>query len=139
MAGEIINEAIRLAKQNGHLLVATADAQGLPHIATAAEVFALDENRVQVRYWFCPHTLSNLSANPKVSLVVWDSRHDRGYQLVGAVEKVEEDAVLDGFAAEELEQPPIPQVERSLIVAVERVLEFKHAPHNDLEIQPYGG
>ena len=67
-------------------------------------------------------------------MVVWDPTPDRGYQVVGEVEKIEEQAMMNGYSAETESRSPLPQVERKLLVKVEKVLAFSHAPHNDLDL-----
>ena len=86
-----------------------------------------------VAAWFCPGTVDNLRQNRKISLVVWDAAADIGYQLLGEVEKVEELSVLDGYVPGEEEKPPLPQVERQLLVRLEKIIDFSHAPHSDVE------
>ncbi len=76
----------------------------------------------------------NLEANPFVSIVVWRESVDRGYQLTGRVEKIEDSGVLNGYAAELEPQPPIPQVEKRLVVKVEKMTVFTLRPHSDVEI-----
>ena len=87
-----------------------------------------------VSEWFCPGTLENLQDDPKISIVAWDPEKDEGYQVIGTVEEVREVAVMDGFtpAVEKVES--MPQVERELIIKVERILEFSLAPHTDRDI-----
>jgi len=54
--------------------------------------------------------------------------------MVGRVERIEETAILDGYAPEIETAQPSPQVERRLVVKVEKVIAFSHAPHTDAEI-----
>ncbi len=58
---------------------------------------------------------------------------DTSYQLVGEVEKVEESAFLNGYAPEVEGSSLSPQVERQLLVRVDKVFGFSHAPHSDVE------
>jgi len=67
-----------------------------------------------------------------VALVIWDESQDTGYQLLGDVKEVRELSFVDGYAPEKESQPP-PQVERQLIVQVNKTLAFSHAPHSDIE------
>ena len=129
----VLEMAVALAQKLQHIFVATADEAGLPHIAAAAKLSSLGEGRVAVAAWFCPGTMANLQENKRVSLVIWDSQKDLGYQLLGETEGVEELAMLDGYAPGEEKEPSPPQVERKLIVRVERIIDFRHAPHSDRE------
>ena len=128
----ILREAVALAEKVGHIFVATSDARGLPHMAAAGRVAWKGPRRVAVEAWFCPGTLANLQGNSHISLVVWDSKADQGYQLLGEAEKVEDLAMLDGYAPS-FEKPVGPQAERRLFVRVERALEFQQALHSDAE------
>ena len=115
------------------MFLATADPGGLPHVAAAGKIGYTSEGRVSVSAWFCPGTMLNLQENREVSIVVWQPATDVGYQLLGEVEDVQETAFMDGYAAELEGMPPSPQVERTLMVRVDKVLAFSHAPHSDTE------
>jgi uncharacterized protein len=130
---EIIHSAVALGQKLEHVFVATADAEGLPHVAAAGRISLGSEGLLTVAAWFCPGTVLNLRNNPKVALVIWDEIADTGYQLIGKVEKVEETAMLDGYIPEMEGKDPSPQVERRLLIRVEKVIAFSHAPHSDLE------
>jgi hypothetical protein len=129
---EAIQKALELADKLQHVFVATADAKGLPHMATAGKLRLKSDGRVAVAAWFCPGTVINLQHNHRVALVVWDAIEDTGYQLVGEVQRMEELAFLDGYAPGTEGPTPSPQVERQLIIRVDMVLGFSHAPHSDV-------
>ena len=133
MKRETLAEAIELAEKLRYFFINTADAAGLPHAAVAAEMLCGPAGCVLVRGWFCPGTVKNLRDNPQVSLVVWDPKSDRGHQLVGTVQDVVDCAVLDGYSPRMETAEPMPQVERELVVRVESILRFTHAPHTDVE------
>ena len=61
------------------------------------------------------------------------SRVTPGYQLIGASEQVENMAVLGCWTPEVDGKISVPQVERRVLVRVDRIIDFKHAPHNDIE------
>ena len=130
---EAIHKALELADQLQHVFVATADAKGLPHLATAGKLKLESDGRVAVTAWFCPGTVDNLQDNHRVALVIWDSTGDTGYQLVGEVQRMEELAFLNGYTPGVEDSTPSPQVERQLIIRVDTVLSFSHAPHSDVE------
>ncbi len=129
-------KAIALAERVGHVLVATADAEGLPHIAAAQRLAPADEGAIAVAAWFCPGTVANVEQNKKIAIAVWDPVADAGYQLLGNVESSEVVAMLDGYAPEAERTAPPPQAERRLIVRVSKILRFSHAPHSDAEDPP---
>jgi hypothetical protein len=133
MKEESLNKAVELAKKLGHVFVATADAAGFPHVAAAAKLSIIPEGRVAVAAWFCPSTLANVHENTRLSLVVWDAVTDKGYQLLGELEKVQELAILNGYSPDLEAKSPLPQVESQLIVKIDKILDFTHAPHSDVE------
>ena len=128
---ERLKQALALAATVETVLVATADGDGCPHVAVAGKIHMLADDRVAVSEWFCPGTVSNLEKNPRISLVVWDPIADTGYQLTGAVERVEELAFLNGYLPEGEGARPVPQTERRLTVGVTRIIPFSRAPHTD--------
>jgi hypothetical protein len=131
---EILKEAVILAKNMGHVLIATADAKGLPHIAAAGRInLSSDEGSVVVEDWFCPGTMANLQANRNTTLIIWDSKTDNGYQLLGETEKVEDTAIMNGYVPGLENKPTPPQVERRLFIRVDKIMGFGHSPHTDQE------
>lgn len=130
---EILKKVERLAAKAGYVFLATADAKGWPHVAAAGRLAVTPGKHVVVTEWFCPGTTANLQANPRLSLVVWDSATDVGYQLIGEVEEIKDLGILDGYAPEVEGKTSVPQVERQLLVHIDRVIDFKRAPHTDVE------
>jgi predicted pyridoxine 5'-phosphate oxidase superfamily flavin-nucleotide-binding protein len=128
-----IEKAVALAARVGTVFVATADADGLPHVASAGRVATSPGGKVVLADWFCPGTVHNLGRNPRISIVIWDAARDEGFQLLGEVEAVKELGMLNGYRPGEGESPSPPQVERELTVRVDRILVFTHAPHSDEE------
>ena len=133
MNQKTLNQAVVLAQRLQHVFVATTDGKGLPHMAAAGKLALTLEGRVAVAAWFCPTTVANLQKNRRVSLVIWDPKVDTGYQLLGETEKVEEIAMMNGYVPGAESRHPLPQVERQLLVRVDKIIDFKHAPHSDLE------
>jgi len=131
---EILRKAVTLAKNVGHVFVATADATGLPHVAAAGKITLIpDEGRVAVEAWFCPGTVANLQANQHTALVIWDPNMDNGYQLLGETEKVEDIAIVNGYAPGLDDKSTLPQVERRLLIRVDKIIGFRRSPHTDEE------
>jgi len=133
MKPESLKTAVELAEKLEHVFVATADSSGMPHVAAAAKLNQKSKDHVTVTAWFCPGTIDNLNKNRRISMVVWNAPSDKGYQLLGLVEKIEEIAMMNGFSPEADKYPPMPQVENRLLVRVDKVIAFSHAPHSDLE------
>lgn len=133
MKADKLENVVRLAKDLGYVFIATADSRGMPHIAAAGKLECAGEQSVTVREWFCPGTVANLDVNKHVSIVAWCKESDTGYQLLGTVTKIRDAGVLDGYAPEVEQTHPMPQIEKELLIKVERIIEFKLAPHSDLE------
>lgn len=128
-----LEAALELFGRVGRCFVATADARGCPHLATASrlERVSTEGTRLRIRYWFCPRTVDNVEDNPRVSVTVWDPATDEGYQMLGRVEQVVDGAYLDGVDPRPDEEVRYPSVERVLVVVLEQILDFRHAPHPD--------
>jgi hypothetical protein len=128
-----LRKAVDLGKDLQHVFVSTSDKAGLPHVAAAWRIEQLSDERVSISAWFCPGTLSNIQQNKRIALVVWEPLSDKGFQILGEVEDVVEESVMDGYAAKLESLHPLPQVESKFIVKVEKVLQFSNAPHSDSE------
>lgn len=133
MTEKALKGFVELAERVGHIFIATANSEGTPHVAAAGKVKLNPEGNVEIRAWFCPGTVSDLELNPRISLVVWDKDADIGYQLLGETHKILDIAVLDGYAPKIEEKMALPQVEKRLLVRADKVIEFKLAPHSDIE------
>ncbi len=132
MKPETLVQTAALAQSIGHVLVATADAKGLPHVAPADNMTLIPEGkRVTIEAWFCPGTLANLQSNRQIALVIWDPKVDRGYQVVGETEGVEDVALLDGYVP--ALDSMLPQGKKRLYIRVKKIMAFQHAPHTDEE------
>jgi uncharacterized protein len=133
MNRETFENIERMSLKVGHIMIATADKKGLPHIAAATMISPVSDREVHVDGWFCERTEQNLRENPKIALVVWDREFDHGYQLLGESSGEKDIAIMDGYSPEMEEVGNFPQFERELYVKVTSILEFKHAIHNDRE------
>jgi len=130
---EKLNQAVAIAKKTQQVFIATADAAGAPHIACAGKITVEDGGYLAVTEWFCPGTVANLRKNKNISIAVWDKLTDTGLQLLGRVENIQDMAILDGYSPAFEKQQPLPQVERKLLIKVEKILDFKLGPHTDVE------
>jgi uncharacterized protein len=133
MNRETLKLAVALAADMGYALVATANKRGSPHVAVAGELLLRSGNRVLVRDWFCGATMANLNVNRHVAIVVWDKQNDAGFQLLGRTLRVEDFAILDGYVPDPDGGKAPPQVEREMTVQINRIVDFRHALHSDLE------
>lgn len=133
MKSDKLKDALRLAETLGHIFVATADSKGSPHIAAAGKLTLNSDGLLGVSAWFCPGTVANLSENRRIALVVWDAKKDIGFQLLGEVKDIQELGVLNGYAPAIEAKTRFPQVQRKLLVRLNKIIEFTHAPHSDVE------
>jgi hypothetical protein len=133
MKPQTLAEAVELAARIGYVFIATADLSGRAHLAAARRLSLDEENHVLVSEWLCPETVINLRTNRFVSLVAWDAAADRGFQLLGKLREMKDLEMLNGYSPDLEKKEPIPQVERELVVQVDQILEFKIAPHSDVE------
>jgi hypothetical protein len=58
---------------------------------------------------------------------------DNGYQLLGETEKVEDTAIMNGYAPGLEDKSTLPQVERRLLIRVDKIIGFRRSPHTDEE------
>ena len=133
MNPKTLAKAVALAEKLGHVFIATANASGRTHLAAARTLSYIPEDQVLVADWFCPETVKNLHSNRFLSIVAWEPSSDRGFQIQGELKALRDLEMLNGFSPELEKKPAIPQVERELLVRVERVVDFKIRPHSDLE------
>lgn len=128
-----LTEAVALAGRIGHVFIATADPSGQAHLTAARRMSLGPDKQVAVSDWLCPRTVENLQQNRLVSLVAWDPATDHGFQLLGKLQDLRNLEMMDGYTPELEKKGPIPQVDRELVVRVDQILEFKIAPHSDVE------
>jgi len=128
-----LQAAVELSEALEEIFLATSDAKGQPHVGVARRLTLAGDDRVAVAEWFCPGTLANVQKRPRISLIIWDRNADAGYQLLGTVEKISDVAMMDGYEAAGEPRRPMPQVERRLLIKVDKILDFTRAPHTDVE------
>ena len=126
-----VKAAIKIADKLQYFFIATADLQGVPHVATAGEMKLKNPGELEVSFWFCPKTMDNLTDNKHISLIIWDAKENSGYQLLGKVEDIQMAQILDGYIEGE---ETLPQSRWFLTVRVDTVMEFIHALHNDVAL-----
>ncbi|MBN1247004.1 MAG: pyridoxamine 5'-phosphate oxidase family protein [Anaerolineae bacterium] len=126
-------DAVAMAQARQHVWISTADALGVPHIASVGDFRVEDGGTIVLSDWACPVTLMNLKSNTSITLVVWDVNTDQGYQILGQVEDIKPLARIseDGLAEATVG-------DRELWVKPHQVYAFSHAPHDDVEAIPPG-
>lgn len=97
-----IDRALEIAGKS-LILVATADENGVPHLAAANSIDKPKAGRIAVTDWFCPETVANAVIGRPVAVVVWDYNNDTGHQIIGYIAALEQLAVMDGYLPNENE------------------------------------
>ena len=120
-----LEQAMHLAGQVQHMLLATVDETGTPRLTPVEECTPAGTDCVAARAWIDVSDLQNRCGAGRLALILWDE-DGHGYQLTGQLTRLQESAVLDGLAEIE-QQVHFPQVERTLLIQVDAVEEF-HFP-----------
>ncbi len=134
MKPDILVEAAILALKQGLVFLVTTDADGWPHLAVAGKAGLTPEKHLALEEWYCPRTMANMRANPRIAVVIWDPEADQGYQLLGEMEEVRDLGIVAGYNGGEEGDPTVPMVERQLIVHIDRAMVFRRGPHLDAEV-----
>jgi hypothetical protein len=124
---------IQAVQESTVAFVASADADGRPHLAAGENLTAVDGDHLMFEQWFCPTTLGNVARNPQVAVVVMPAAAGKGFQFLGSVVRALDTAILNGYAPT-VEKPGTPQTLTSLVVRVEAVLEFHAGIHTDVPL-----
>lgn len=120
-----LKDIIEITEKQSIAFMATADSDGNPYVTKVENIALVHHDCLKITSWFCPKTMENLMETRNISLVIWHVYQDVGFQLLGGVEKMEEAALLDGYAPEMEEKMPIPQIQWQLLVRVDRIGEIK--------------
>ena len=129
-----MDKIVKLADNVGHVIIATADKNGIPHIASAGRLRYDSKNKlIKVSEWFCSNTVANLNMNKFISIAVWDPVADIGYQLRGTLQGVYNNAVLNGYMEDE-KRVHFPQTRQELLIKVEKISDFNSEVHSDQDL-----
>lgn len=132
MEPRILKKVETLVRNVKVVYVATADKQGVPHIAVSEGLAFASRDRIVFKAWFCLKTVENLQENPKLSLAVLDPEIQEGYQLFGRMERIEKGAILNGFSPEqERRWTGYPQAEHQLSIRIKKISRLTSGPHSD--------
>jgi len=114
-------------------IVASTDDAGYPHLAAASGLRSPDGTTLIFENWSCETTLQNVARNPRIAVAVTAADGQAGYQIVGRVRRLFEEAILNGYAPD-LEKPGTPQALIQLVIEVEKVMEFSVRMHSDRDV-----
>lgn len=132
----MISEAMRQFIEKTPLVyVASADADGNPHLAAGKHLTVSNGSLLVFENWFCPVTLHNITRNTHVAVVVLTPGGESGYQFIGRVVKPHDDAALKGSSAELIPPETVPALTR-FMVQVEKIMDFSMGIHFDIPILP---
>jgi predicted pyridoxine 5'-phosphate oxidase superfamily flavin-nucleotide-binding protein len=126
-------EIKRFVEAQGVATVASADAEGRPHLALGSGIKVLDDEHLLFENWFCQTTLRNVEQNQRVAVAVMAHDSASGYQFIGSVVHGFDVAMLGGYTTSELPVSDL-QVLTRLVVRVEGVLAFCSGIHSDLTV-----
>ena len=129
----ILNRIKDFIKKVEYFYVATSDRKGEVHIAVAKDlIFLPDNEHVAFKSWFCKKTLENISENPNISIAIYNSKSDTGYQIIGKAVSKNVVAVLNGYAPElEKVEKKYPQEEYQLKIKMINVMDLHRINHSD--------
>ncbi|MEP9410449.1 MAG: pyridoxamine 5'-phosphate oxidase family protein [Candidatus Brocadia sp.] len=113
--------------------VATSDQKGETHLAVAKDlIFLPDNEHIAFKSWFCNKTIENIQKNPNVSIAIYDTKSDTGYQIIGKAVSKTVVAVLNGYAPElEKVEKEYPQEEYQLKIKIINIMELHRIAHSD--------
>jgi predicted pyridoxine 5'-phosphate oxidase superfamily flavin-nucleotide-binding protein len=127
-------EIKRFIEAEGVATVASADADGRPHLAVGSGLKVLDDEHLMFENWFCPTTLRNVEQNRQVAVAVAMSGAASGYQFIGRVVHGADLALLGGYTPSALPAGDL-QALSQLVVRVDEVLAFCTGIHSDLPVR----
>jgi hypothetical protein len=132
MEPSLVQEMRNLVDENRAVYVATANSEGVPHIAVEHGLTLLDEQHLVFRSWFCLRTIENLDQNPQLALAILDPVTQDGVQVLGEMERIERGATLNGFSLEgEKQWAGYPQSEHQLLIRITKIFRLSTGPHSD--------
>lgn len=113
----------------GVATVASADAEGHPHLALGGGIKVLDAAHLLFENWFCQTTLRNVELNQRVAVAVMAP------EFIGSVVHGDDMALLDGYTPGRVPVSDLQALTR-LVIRVDEVLACCSGIHSDL---PVGG
>lgn len=131
-----IPEAVKELLEKANIIyVGTSDRDGIPHLAAGERIVVSDGGEVKLEAWFCIKTVENLMSNPNISIATIDPATKDGFQLIGKVEGIEDNLMMDGFVPDlEEKWAGISTTEYTITVSVTHVLKFITGTHSDLPL-----
>jgi len=126
-------EIKRFVEARGVATLASADADGCPHLALGNGIKVLDGEHLLFENWFCQTTLRNVERNQRVAVAVMAAESATGYQFIGSVVHGSDMALLDGYTPGRVPVSDLQALTR-LVVRVEEVLAYCSGIHSDLPV-----
>jgi hypothetical protein len=127
MNAKNLERAIALGKKIEHFFIAVLGSDGFPYMNSARLIEQVEDNQLAIEEWICPLTVTHLSENAKMAILIRDPATDDGFEILGEVLMFESQAFLNGFVPEVEESAYLPQVKRKLIIRAEKITAFSHA------------
>lgn len=94
---EQVKEAIATIRP---ALIATAGKSGKPNVSPKCSFRVLDDEHVMFAEVHSPRTIANISENPQVAVILYDSASRKGCRIWGTAEVHSSGALLDAMNKE---------------------------------------
>lgn len=129
----ILNQIKNFSKRLELFYVATTNQKGEVHLAVAKDLtFLPDSEHVAFKSWFCKKTIENIHENPNISIAIYDTKADTGYQIIGKAVSKKVVAVLNGYSPElENVEKEYPQEEYQLKIKIINIMDLHSVAHSD--------
>jgi len=129
-----LKEVISFSKNIEYVFISTSGKEGVPVIDTVKTIELISGNKILIKEWLCDCTAINLNENKNCNLLAWDEETDAGYQLTGKVSEMQTLAFLEGYEVGQKDSKTLPQVLWRIIIDIESVGEFSHAPKERIRV-----
>lgn len=107
---------------------ATADADGNPNVVFVTFLKIVDDETIHIADNFFNKTAANLKANPRVSIVGYDSESKKSFQVKGSVDIVTEGPVYEDVKAWVHAKSKALPMKAAVVMHVEEIYNAMYGP-----------
>jgi predicted pyridoxine 5'-phosphate oxidase superfamily flavin-nucleotide-binding protein len=108
--------------------IATADSDGKPNVVFVAFLRIVDDETIHIADNFFNKTSANLSENPQISIVGYDSEADRSFQVKGRADIVTDGPVYEDVKAWVHAKNKALPVKAAVVMHVEEIYNALYGP-----------
>lgn len=123
-------EVVNFGGNLKHVLVATTDGNGIPHLSAASSVGLSSDGLLAVRKCYCQKTMDNVRENPLLSVLILNANLACGYQLIGRLQGMgdlaDPDMLLAAMSRTNGRLAEALHVDAEFLVKVMQILDFEH-------------